>query len=141
MKMNYVDLIRLGVAMTCGLATNAALAQVPNSPSAQAYYVAEFEPITAGAIQPYSERVEATFKPFGGRFIVRGGDVDSLEGDGPKGRLIIIAFNSLAEAQAWYRSSAYEEIKPIRHRAGKSNVYFVQGIPASKTSSAQSVDH
>ena len=39
-----------------------------------AYYIADFEVTDREAIKPYSENVEATFKPFGGRFIVRGAD-------------------------------------------------------------------
>ncbi|WP_221033395.1 DUF1330 domain-containing protein [Pseudomonas cichorii] len=109
-----------------GLAMNMACAQTPAPPLA--YYVAEFEPVTPGAIKPYSERVESTFKPYGGRFIVRGGEVEGLEGEQPMGRLVVIAFDSIQQARAWYHSAAYEEIKPIRHQAGKSNVYIVQGV-------------
>lgn len=52
----------------------------------RAYYIAEFEPTVPGAIKPYSERVESTLKPFGGRFIVRGGTLQALEGPAPKRR-------------------------------------------------------
>ncbi|WCM91857.1 DUF1330 domain-containing protein [Acidovorax sp. NCPPB 2350] len=93
-----------------------------------AYYVAEFEPTVPGAIRPYSERVESTLKPFGGRFIVRGGKLDALEGPSPKGVIVVIEFDSLERAQAWYRSAAYEELKPIRHRAGHSRVYIAEGV-------------
>ncbi|MCV4285018.1 DUF1330 domain-containing protein [Pseudomonas capsici] len=107
------------------LAMSAAFAQTPGP---MAYYVAEFEPTIPGAIKPYSDRVEDTFKPFGGRFIVRGGEIDALEGEKPMGRMIVIAFDNIEQARAWYRSPAYEELKPIRHKAGKTNVYIVQGI-------------
>ncbi len=76
-----------------------------------AYYIAEFEPTVPGAIQPYSASVESTFRPFGGRFIVRGGGVELLEGMPPSGRLVIIAFDSVDQARAWYNSPAYEAIK------------------------------
>ncbi|GFM49040.1 hypothetical protein ALQ47_02755 [Pseudomonas cichorii] len=107
------------------LAMSAAFAQTPGS---MTYYVAEFEPTIPGAIKPYSDRVEDTFKPFGGRFIVRGGEIDALEGEKPMGRMIVIAFDNIEQARAWYSSPAYEELKPIRHKAGKTNVYIVQGI-------------
>lgn len=93
-----------------------------------AYYVAEFEPTVPGAIKPYSEHVESTLKPFGGRFIVRGGTLDTLEGQAPKGVIVVIEFNSLERAQAWYRSPAYEALKPIRYHAGHSRVYIVEGV-------------
>ncbi len=92
-----------------------------------AYYVAEFEPTVPGAIRPYSERVESTLKPFDGRFIVRGGKLNALEGPSPKGVIVIIEFDSLERALAWYHSAAYEALKPIRYRAGNSRVYIVEG--------------
>lgn len=58
-------------------------AEKPDMP--KAYYIAEFEPTIPGAIRPYSERVESTLKPFGGRFIARRGTLDALEGPPPKG--------------------------------------------------------
>ncbi|GFM89444.1 hypothetical protein PSCICO_48430 [Pseudomonas cichorii] len=112
------------------LAMGAAFAQTPAPAKPMAYYVAEFKPTTPGAIKPYSDRVEDTFKPFGGRFIVRGGEVDALEGEKTMGRMVVIAFDTIEQARAWYRSPAYEAIRPIRHKAGKTNVYIVQGIQA-----------
>ncbi|WP_412771278.1 DUF1330 domain-containing protein [Ralstonia syzygii] len=44
-----------------------------------AYRAAEFEPPVPGTFRPYSERVESAQKPFGGRFLVRGGKLDVLE--------------------------------------------------------------
>jgi uncharacterized protein (DUF1330 family) len=103
-------------------------AEKPDMP--RAYYVAEFEPTVPGAIRPYSERVESTLKPFGGRFIARGGALEALEGPAPKGVVVIIEFDSLERAQARYRSPAYEALKPIRQRAGTSRVYIIEGMPS-----------
>ena len=99
------------------------------SPAGPAYYVADFEVTDRDAIRPYSTNVEATFAQFGGRFIVRGGDPVPLEGQSPNGRLVIIEFDSMEKAQAWYSSPAYTQLRPIRHGAGRSNVYIVQGLP------------
>ena len=96
--------------------------------TAPAYYIADFKVTDREAIKPYSANVEATFKPFGGRFIVRGGDPVPLEGQSPKGRLVIIEFDSMEQAQAWYNSPAYSQLRPIRQKAGLSNVYIVDGL-------------
>ncbi|UOO81069.1 DUF1330 domain-containing protein [Uruburuella testudinis] len=93
-----------------------------------AYYVAEFQPAGNESIRPYSAAVENTFKPYGGRFIVRGGEADVKEGFGVQGRLVMIKFDSLAQAQAWYQSPAYQQIIPIRQRAGNSRTYIVEGL-------------
>ncbi|MEW1780671.1 DUF1330 domain-containing protein [Arthrobacter sp. NPDC080086] len=97
----------------------------------RAYYIAEFEPTVPGAIKPYSERVESTLKPFGGRFIVRGGTLQALEGPAPKGVVVIIEFDSLERAQAWYRSPAYEALKPIRQSAGTLAFTSPKAFPQS----------
>jgi quinol monooxygenase YgiN/uncharacterized protein (DUF1330 family) len=102
---------------------------LPPATKAPAYYVSEFELTDAEAIKPYSAQVEATFKPFGGYYFVRGGQVSSLEG-GPIKRIVMIAFPSLEQAQAWYDSPQYREIRPIRLRSAKSRVYIVEGARA-----------
>lgn len=68
-----------------------------------AYYISEFELKDPAGIRPYSEAVESTFRPFGGRYVVRGGRVSALEG-APTKRLIMIGFPSVERAQAWYSS-------------------------------------
>jgi uncharacterized protein (DUF1330 family) len=114
-------------AMVCVVGTWAAKAQ-DRPAAAPAYYIADFELTDAEAIKPYSANVESTFKPFGGRFIVRGGDPVPLEGQSPRGRLVVIEFDSIEFAQAWYNSPAYAQLRPVRQKAGYSNIYIVQGL-------------
>jgi uncharacterized protein (DUF1330 family)/quinol monooxygenase YgiN len=99
-----------------------------------AYYLADFELTDAEAIKPYSAAVESTFQPYGGRYVIRGGAATQLEGEAPRGRLVMIAFDSMAQAQAWYDSPAYDKLKPIRHRAGNSRVRIVEGLPGNEQS-------
>ncbi len=91
-----------------------------------AFYIAEFEVIDRESLKPYSAGVQSTLEPFGGRFIVRGGKIAALEGEAPKG-IVVIAFESIEKAQAWYDSPAYREIRPIRHRSAKSRVFILEG--------------
>jgi uncharacterized protein (DUF1330 family) len=95
---------------------------------AGAYYISEFEVTDAEGIRPYSAAVESTFLPFGGRYVVRGGQVSSLEGAQPK-RIIVIGFPSMERAQAWYDSEAYRAIRPIRHRTANSRVFVLEALP------------
>jgi uncharacterized protein (DUF1330 family) len=127
--MRFIDtsLLTLGM-LACVASATAAHAQDKATPPAPAYYVADFKVEDREAIKPYSAGVEATFKPFGGRFIVRGADPVALEGDAPKGRLVVIEFDSMEKAQAWYHSPAYTQLRPIRQKAGLSNIYILQGL-------------
>jgi uncharacterized protein (DUF1330 family) len=78
-------------------------------------------------MRPYSAQVESTFRPFGGRYIVRGGNISKLEGDGPRGGMVVIKFDSKEQAQAWYDSPAYRKLMPIRHKSATSRVHIVEG--------------
>ncbi|RQS40904.1 DUF1330 domain-containing protein [Burkholderia sp. Bp8990] len=94
-----------------------------------AYYIAEFELTNPEEIKPYREQVDATFKPFSGRYIVRAAGVSRLEGNPPSHRLIIIEFDSIEQARAWYNSPEYAKIRPFRQRSGHTNAYIVEGEP------------
>ncbi|MDO5624063.1 MAG: DUF1330 domain-containing protein [Pseudomonadota bacterium] len=93
-----------------------------------AYYVAEFQPTDAEAIRPYSAQVESTFAPYSGRYVVRGGEANVKEGMGAQGRLVMVRFDSLAQARAWYDSPEYRALRPIRQRAGNTRAYIVEGL-------------
>jgi uncharacterized protein (DUF1330 family)/quinol monooxygenase YgiN len=101
-------------------------AQAAAKAAPPAIYIAEFEVTDPAGLKPYSARVQSTLEPFGGRFIKRGGAIAALEGDAPKG-MVMIAFDSMEKAQAWYDSPAYREIRPIRHRSAKTRAYIAEG--------------
>jgi uncharacterized protein (DUF1330 family) len=96
-----------------------------------AFYVAEFEVTDGEGIRPYSQQVEATFMPFSGRYVARGGKTMSLEGEAPK-RIVMIAFDSMEQAQARYDWPAYRAMRPIRHKSATSRVYIVEGAPQAR---------
>lgn len=114
-----------GVAISA-LPIKALNAQTPGA-KPPAYYLSEFELTDPEGIRPYSAAVESTFKPFGGRYVVRGGKVALLEGE-PTKRVIVIEFPSMELAQAWYDSPKYQEIRPIRHKSAKSRVFIMEGF-------------
>jgi uncharacterized protein (DUF1330 family) len=70
-----------------------------------------------------------TLAPFGGRFIVHGGDVEVLEGSWP-GALIVIEFPDRAQVRAWYDSQAYREIVALRTANSQSDVIVAEGVGA-----------
>lgn len=98
-----------------------------------AYVLADFQLTDASAIKPYGEQVEATFRPYGGRFLIRGGKATPLEGELLQGRLIVIAFDDAEQAQAWYSSPAYRKLREIRLRSGVTRMAIVEGVPSPKT--------
>jgi uncharacterized protein (DUF1330 family) len=113
------------MAGAIGIAGAATLyAQQPKT--APAYLIVEVDIRDTATFQKYAAAIPGTVAPFGGRFIVRGGKTDALEGDAPK-RIIVIAFDSMEKAQGWWNSPAYAEIRPIRHSSAVARLYFVEG--------------
>jgi uncharacterized protein (DUF1330 family) len=108
-------------------AEDAAQPQARRPATAAAYYISEFELTDPEGIRPYSAAVESTFRPYGGKYVVRGGRTVSLEAE-PLKRIIMIEFPSLQQAQAWYDSPEYGAIRPIRHRTAKSRAFLMEGM-------------
>jgi uncharacterized protein (DUF1330 family) len=95
-----------------------------------AYAVAHMRQVTMGQpIVEYLERIDATLAPFGGRFLVHGGDVEVLEGSWP-GVLIVIEFPDSDQVRAWYGSQAYREIVALRTGSSQSDVIVAGGVGA-----------
>lgn len=76
----------------------------------------------------YIERIQETFAPYGGRFLVHGGPPEVVEGTW-EGDVVILAFPDLDAARAWYASDAYQEILPLRTRHIPGDVIFLPGVP------------
>jgi uncharacterized protein (DUF1330 family) len=98
-----------------------------------AYLIAEVEkdpskPQDPEAARRYAEEAPKSLIPFDGRYVVRGGKVQTLEGDPPKGYIVVIGFDSLEKARAWYDSPPYEAIKSIRRNTTKSRLLLVEGV-------------
>ncbi|HWT26171.1 MAG TPA: DUF1330 domain-containing protein [Solirubrobacteraceae bacterium] len=83
----------------------------------------------APPIVQYLERIDATLAPYGGRFVIHGGDAHVLEGTSP-GDVIVIEFPDRARAAQWYQSPAYQEILPLRADNATSIVLLVDGVDA-----------
>jgi uncharacterized protein (DUF1330 family) len=84
--------------------------------------------VTMGpAIVEYLERIDATLEPFGGRFLVHGGDFDVVEGAW-KGPLIVIEFPDRERVHTWYKSEAYQRILALRTDNSRSDIIAVDGV-------------
>lgn len=79
-------------------------------------------------IVEYLQRIDATLAPYGGRFLVHGGEVTGIEGDWD-GDVVIISFPDRAAASAWYESAEYRAILPLRTANSRSMAAIVDGVP------------
>jgi uncharacterized protein (DUF1330 family) len=75
----------------------------------------------------YRSLTPATIEAYDGRFVVRGGKVEIIEGEWNPGRLVILEFPTAARAKEWWNSPEYSAIKNIRYDTAKSNMILVEG--------------
>ncbi len=93
-----------------------------------AYVLAQLRVHDPTTFQHYREKVAPLIERFGGRYIVRGGEVSPLEGQVADPRLVIIEFADRDAARRWYESEAYQEILPLRLNAASGSVVIVDGV-------------
>ena len=92
-----------------------------------AYVIGEIEVMDQGAYDEYRKQVPATVTKYGGRFIVRGGKAEALEGGWSPKRIVALEFPSVEQAQKWYRSSEYAPLIKSRQRASRGKLILVEG--------------
>ena len=76
----------------------------------------------------YVSKVKSVVEKFGGEYLVRGGEMNIIEGDWPNERNIVIKFPSREKAMEWYNSEEDKPIRQIRHDNAVSNSVIVDGI-------------
>ncbi len=96
-----------------------------------AYLFANVEVTDAAGYEQYRQRVSATIEAYGGRYLVRGGALEVLEGDWMPKRLVILEFADLTHLNAWYRSPEYKPLIELRQRTAKSTLVAVEGVGSS----------
>ena len=92
-----------------------------------AYVIAEIEVTDQASYDEYRKQVPATVEKHGGRFIVRGGKVEALEGGWAPKRLVVLEFPTLQQALGWYRSAEYAPLIKLRQRASHGKLVAVEG--------------
>lgn len=93
-----------------------------------AYVINDMEITDPVLFEAYKKLSPATVALYGGRFLARGGRVDTLEGNWSPQRVVILEFPSMAEAQAWSDSPEYAPAKRLRQMSAKSNLVMIEGV-------------
>lgn len=93
-----------------------------------AYIIADVTTTDQVTMDEYRKQVPATVAKYGGRFLVRGGAHETVEGTWKPSRLVIIEFPSLARAKEWYDCAEYKGPKDLRIKAGRTNLVMVEGV-------------
>ena len=93
----------------------------------KAYVIADIDVTDPTTYEDYKRLSSAAAEKYGARFLVRGGDIDVLEGTWQPGRFVVLEFDDEASARRWYDSPEYAEARAVRHRASRSSLVLVRG--------------
>jgi len=96
------------------------------------YFFAEIEITDPEIYRHYMPLAEAAVAAYGGRYIVRGGDMRVLEGNRPVRRAVILEFDSPQQAEAFYRSPQYQEALALRLQSSTGHAYLLTGNNTSE---------
>jgi uncharacterized protein (DUF1330 family) len=93
-----------------------------------AYVVVDLDVQDASAFDAYRKHVPAVIERFGGRYLVRGGRSETLEGDWYPRRVVLLEFPSWDKAVAFYSSPEYQPLRELRLRSARSKIVLVEGV-------------
>ena len=93
-----------------------------------AYVIVDIAVKDPGRYEDYKKLAGPTVGQYGGRYVVRGGAVEVLEGNWPAERIVVLEFPSVERAKEWWSSVEYGEAKPIRYEAADSKMLVVEGV-------------
>jgi len=93
-----------------------------------AYFIVDLEGTDRDRFKGYAEAVPSTISACGGRYLVAGGSVETIEGDWTPRRIIVIEFESLDRAKEWWMSAEYRELKELRRETSQAKILLVDGV-------------
>src|SRR5437868_10617802 len=93
-----------------------------------AYVISEVDVRDAAAFEAYRTVAARAIAQYGGRYLVRGGAAESVEGGPPPKTLIVVEFPSMERLREWYASPEYAEALTHRRSALDRRLIFVEGV-------------
>lgn len=98
-----------------------------------AYIVSRVKILNRESMQRYMAEAPATVAAFGGRYLVRGQDVQALEGAWEHERMVVVEFPDKEAALGWYESDAYRSLRTLRQSSAEAVILLADGVSAPVT--------
>ena len=93
-----------------------------------AYVIVEIDIRDLAGYEEYKKLASATVEKYGGKYVIRGGRTEVLEGDWKPKRIVVLQFESAQRAKDWLNSEEYREPRKMRHRTARTNMILVEGV-------------
>jgi len=94
----------------------------------KAYAIVEVNVTDPQLFQEYAKGVPATISAYGGKYLARGGAVESKEGGWAPKRVVVLEFPSMDQARKWYDSPEYKPLLDMRLKAASAKLILVEGV-------------
>jgi uncharacterized protein (DUF1330 family) len=94
-----------------------------------AYVISEVDVKDAAGFETYRTIAAKAIAQYGGRYLVRGGAANVVEGGPPPKTIIVVEFPSMEKLREWYASAEYAEALKVRRTALDRRLIFVEGVP------------
>lgn len=94
-----------------------------------AYVVVEIAVHDAQTYERYKQLAPPSIMAYGGRYLVRGGATEALEGTWSPPRFVMLEFPSAERARAWWSSPEYAPAKALRQASAETRMLLVEGLP------------
>jgi len=93
-----------------------------------AYVVVQVDVEDPVRYEDYKRLVPASLAKYGGRFVVRGGRTETLEGTWSPKRFVMVEFPDVNRAKAWWASAEYADAKALRQATSHTEMIVVEGV-------------
>ena len=93
-----------------------------------AYIIVEIDVQDPVGYEEYKKLAGPTVEARGGKYIVRGGKTEVLEGEWQPKRIVLLEFSSMDKAKEWLNCEEYREPRKMRHATAKTNMILVEGV-------------
>ena len=92
------------------------------------YIIVEIDVTDPAVYEEYRHAAGATVLAHGGKYLVRGGAAETLEGDWRPKRIVVLEFESVERARAWWSCEEYREPKKLRQKSAVTKMILVEGV-------------
>ncbi len=92
-----------------------------------AYVIADIDVTDPEGYEEYKKLAGPAVERYGGKYIARGGRVETLDGDWEPARIVLVQFDTVEQARRWWTSPEYEEAKAVRRKTATARIVVVEG--------------
>lgn len=93
-----------------------------------AYVILDITVTDPAKYEDYKKLAPAAIEAYGGKYLVRGGPMEMLEGNWQPERVVVLEFASMEMAKSWINSPEYSAARALRHESATSHTVVVQGV-------------